>query len=426
MLILAFTALRIVFAMLLGFGVDESYTLGQARRLALSYFDHPPLHLWLAHASMLVFGTTWAVRLPFILMFAGTSWLMFRLTERLFGGGRRLGGAGLNCSLFFLASPGTWIVPTVPSPALPGRRMLALAQLFFPKRGETPSAWRAWALAGLCFGLAGLSKYSALFVVVGLAAFCSRRRTALAPHPAPYAGAVLAAIVVSPIIVWNMANDWASLRFQAGRGGGKGLTLSAFAQMLAGQFVWLGPWIAVPLATIAVQEARRWFDPRRLFLLALAPPTILYFTIQSLWSGWALPHWPMPGWFFLFPLLGGLDGGEPRCDPRPAPGRDGVPASPWVSPRHRRDRRDRTAHPPRRAAAGRSHPRRLRLAGAAAGSRGEGGRSAVRARRGGADLERGRQGGPCRGDAADVMVIGPDPRGFMFRQVPRAYQGRMC
>ena len=86
MLIIAFTVLRILFAMLLGFGVDESYTLGQARRLALSYFDHPPLHLWLAHVSMLVFGTTWAVRLPFILMFAGTSWLMFRLTERLFGG----------------------------------------------------------------------------------------------------------------------------------------------------------------------------------------------------------------------------------------------------------------------------------------------------------------------------------------------------
>ncbi|PTM61521.1 ArnT family glycosyltransferase [Phreatobacter oligotrophus] len=426
MLILAFTALRIAFAMLLGFGVDESYTLGQARRLALSYFDHPPLHLWLAHVSMLVFGTTWAVRLPFILMFAGTSWLMFRLTERLFGGWSGVWAVlALNCSLFFLASPGAWIVPDGPLLLFLAAGMLSLAQLFFPKRGETPSAWRAWALAGLCFGLAGLSKYSALFVVVGLAGFLlatPHRRWLL--HPAPYAGAVLAALVVSPIILWNMANDWASLRFQAGRGGGKGLTLAAFAQMLAGQFVWLAPWIAVPLATIAVQEARRWFDPRRLFLLALAAPTILYFTIQSLWSGWALPHWPMPGWFFLFPLLGGWMVANPDASPSPrawakwcaglavalslgigAIGATGLLTRLGVPPQAdpTLDAFDWKALRPVLAARGvgpRSGPVVVAL------TWNEGGK---------VDL--------AVGDAADVMVIGPDPRGFMFRQVPRAYQG---
>lgn len=425
-LILAFTLLRVSFAALLGFGVDESYTLGQARRLALSYFDHPPLHLWLANLSMVLFGTTWAVRLPFILMFSGTSWLLFGLTRRLFGGWEGVWAVlALNASLFFLASPGTWIVPDGPLLFCLAGGVLALARLFFPAPGETPSAWTAWLLAGLCFGLAGLSKYSALFVVAGLALFllASEHRRWLV-HPAPYLGAVIAALVVSPVILWNLANDWASLRFQAGRGGGRGLTLAAFAQMLAGQFVWLAPWIAVPLAIIAAQNLRLLKDPRRLFLMALAAPTILYFTLQSLWSGWALPHWPMPGWFFVFPLLGAWMVANPLASPSPrawagwsaglavvivlivgglgATGlltRLGVPvrADPTI------DAFDWTALRPILAAKGVARGAGPVVVGL---TWNEGGK---------VDL--------AVGDRADVMVIGPDPRGFAFRQVPRAYQG---
>ncbi len=425
-IILGFTVLRFIFAALLGFGVDESYTLGQARRLALSYFDHPPLHLWLAHASMLVFGTSWAVRLPFIAFFAGTSWLIFRLTERLFGGWPAVWAVlALNASLFFLASPGTWIVPDGLLLFFLCGGVLALARLFFPHEGERPSPWSAWLVAGLCFGLAGLSKYSALFVVVGLAAFllATEHRRWLV-HPAPYAGAVLAVLAVSPVIVWNLQNDWASLRFQAGRGGGRGLTLSAFAQRLAGQFVWLAPWIAVPLATIAAQNLARLRDPRRLFLMALAAPTILYFTLQSLWSGWALPHWPMPGWFFVFPLLGAWMVANPGASPSPrawatwcvglavvlslgigALGASGLitrlGAPPHADPTL--DAFDWKALRPILAAKGvgpRSGPVVVGL------TWNEGGKI---------DL--------AVGDVADVMVIGPDPRGFAFRQVYRAFHG---
>lgn len=424
--LLAFTALRIAFAALLGFGVDESYTLGQARHLALSYFDHPPLHLWLAHLSMAVFGTSWAVRLPFIGLFAGTGWLLFLLTQRLFGGWSGVWALlALNASLFFLASPGTWIVPDGPLLFFLAAGALALARLFFPAEGEVPSPWFAWLVAGLCFGLAGLSKYSAVFVVAGLALFviASRHRRWLL-HPAPYAGALLALLAVSPVLVWNLAHDWASLRFQAGRGGGRGLSPTAFAQMLAGQFVWLAPWIAVPLATIAAKDLLRLPDPRRLFLLALAAPTIVYFTLQSLWSGWALPHWPMPGWFFVFPLLGAWMVANPAASPSPrawaawsaalavvlalgvgaigASGlltRLGVPvrADPTV------DTLDWTALRPVLAARG-ARPGSGPVVVALTWN--EGGK---------VDL--------AVGDRADVAVIGPDPRGFAYRAVPRLFRG---
>jgi hypothetical protein len=45
-------------------------------------------------------------------------------------------------------------------------------------------------------------------------------------------------------------------------------------------------------------------DPRRLFLLSLALPPILVFTLTPLWGARGLPHWTMPGWFFVFALMG--------------------------------------------------------------------------------------------------------------------------
>lgn len=317
--IVAFLALRVVLAATLGFGIDESYTLGQARNLSLSYFDHPPLHIWMAHVGLLAFGPSWLVRLPFVALFAGTSWLTFLISRRLFSAEAGVWAViALNASLFFLAAPGTWVLPDGPLLFFLAAGVWALARLFFPGNGEAPSPWRAWLVAGLCFGLAGLSKYSAAIVALGLLPFLlltPHRRWLV--HPAPYVAGIVALLVVSPAILWNLQHDWASFRFQAGRSAASGLKPAAFLQMLAGQFAWLAPWVGWPLAWATVAAMKDALEPRRLLLFALALPSILYFTIQSLWSGAALPHWPMPGWFFCFPLLGAWLVANPGASPSP-------------------------------------------------------------------------------------------------------------
>ena len=75
--------LRLVLAAVVGLGTDEIYTLAVSRKLSWSYFDHPPLHQWLAHASGWVLGEGRQVRLPFTVLFAATSWLLFLITSRL-------------------------------------------------------------------------------------------------------------------------------------------------------------------------------------------------------------------------------------------------------------------------------------------------------------------------------------------------------
>ena len=114
-IILGFLAFRLALSLSVGLGVDESYSLANSRDLSLSYFDHPPLHLWIAHMSEVLFGAVPLARLPFVLMFAGTTWMMFRFTERLFGSAAGVWAVlALNLTGFFTAAAGEWILPDGP------------------------------------------------------------------------------------------------------------------------------------------------------------------------------------------------------------------------------------------------------------------------------------------------------------------------
>src|SRR5882724_3351896 len=79
-------ALRIGLAGVTGFSFDESYDVVAARSVAVGYFDHPPLAMWLIAAAVRLFGSesNLVVRLPTLLLFAGTTWFIYRITWRLF------------------------------------------------------------------------------------------------------------------------------------------------------------------------------------------------------------------------------------------------------------------------------------------------------------------------------------------------------
>src|SRR5215468_8917570 len=78
-LIVVTTALRLAFGASLGLGVDESYMVATGRVLSIGYFDHPPAAWWLSLGAAHLFGTEAAlvVRLPFIALFALSTWLMY-------------------------------------------------------------------------------------------------------------------------------------------------------------------------------------------------------------------------------------------------------------------------------------------------------------------------------------------------------------
>jgi 4-amino-4-deoxy-L-arabinose transferase-like glycosyltransferase len=303
-----FAVARLLFAFAIGLGIDESYTVAISRRLSLSYFDHPPLHLWIAHFAALVLGESVFVRLSFICLFFATGWIYYRFANRLFGPRSALIALlALNVTPFFFASAGGWIVPD--GPLLFGLVVAAWAasRLFFPKPIEKVSAWRLWPIVGLGLGLAGLSKYSAVLTASGLVTFMllSHEQRHWFKHPAPYISAILACAMIIPVVLWNAQHGWVSFEFQGDRGVPSGqLRPLQLATMALGEIAFLSPWIFAALVAGLANAFRTWADQRRLFLLCLSLPPIILFTLTPLWGARGQPHWTMPGWFFAFALMG--------------------------------------------------------------------------------------------------------------------------
>jgi hypothetical protein len=296
---------RILFAAALGLGVDESYMVAAGRTLQVSYFDHPPVAWWLPWAAAHLAGSESAVvvRLPFIALFALSTWLMYRVTSALFGAQAGLWAAVvLNLAPVFGITTGTWVLPDGP---LLTALLAATACLMAALPADGRTAWGWWLGVGICAGLALCSKYSAVLTIIGAVGFLlteptSRRWLA---RPQPYFAGLVAAAIFLPPLIWNAEHGWVSFLFQGGRAGGRFHPFGLIATM-AGEAAFLLPWIWVPLVVCGLIAARRGpNDAARWLWVCLAAPPIVVFAVASLWSH-VLFHWAAPGYLMLLPLLG--------------------------------------------------------------------------------------------------------------------------
>jgi len=238
---------------------------------------------------------------------------LFSLTRRLFGARAGLWAVlALNLSGFFTAAAGGWVLPDGPLIFCLLAAADQLAKIVLREPGPELSNVQIevapWLAAGAWIGLAALSKYQAALFAIGFGLFllCSRRGRAFLTEPGPYLAALVAVLVVLPVIVWNAQHDWISFAFQGGRAAPRhALRPAAVALSLLGQALLLLPWVFVPLALAALPTRRSDIeDQRRWFCLALALPGIALFGLTPLWGQPGLPHWAMPAWLFLMPLLG--------------------------------------------------------------------------------------------------------------------------
>lgn len=318
-LILATTLLRLGFAASLGLGVDESYMVAAGRVLSLGYFDHPPAAWWLAWGAGQTFGeTAFTVRLPFIALFALSTWLMYRLGAAY--ADARVGfwaAFALNFSPVLGVTTASWVLPDGPLDcALVGAALCLMHAL----AGRDQGGGRGWWLgAGLCAGLALFSKYSAGLTIAGAILFLlsSRAHRHWLARPEPYLAGLVALAVFGPVLIWNATHGWASFAFQAARAGGARFRPFLPLETLAGEALFLLPWIWLPMMWALFQALRRGPAEWRGWLLCcLGLPPIVVFAAISAWSSQrVLFHWAAPGYLLLFPLLGALivrlrDGGS--------------------------------------------------------------------------------------------------------------------
>ena len=298
---------------------DEAYYWLWGRHPALSYLDHPPLHAWLQALAHAALGTSrLSLRAWPAVTSLATGWAAWRLGRRLAPGDAAAGPwaatALLGSPLVLMLAGFAWQDHLLVLFLLLGGALLldVLDEVARGGRGDTARLLGA----GLCLGLAGLSKYSA--VLPGLAALWvvarDRRLRPLLRDPRLWLAAALALAVVSPVLIWNAAEGGASFRFHlAGRIAGGG----AVRWNPLGWLRFLAPLLllAGPFGLLAALRPARPPPPggfadlhRRLALAALAVTLGFFLALSAVTT--ALFYWAVVGVVLLLPAAAAA--GRPR------------------------------------------------------------------------------------------------------------------
>ena len=275
---------------------DEAQYWLWSRTLAFGYYSKPPIIAWAIWASTALGGDTepW-VRLPAVLFQAGATLCAFWIGRRLYGSKAGLAGAAL-----YALAPAIQLSATVVATDAPLLFFLGLALLAYVALLETQGRDRWLLAAGLggALGLAFLSKYAAVYALIGiglhLAASPQARRGWTGASAALAIGVF--ALAVAPNLAWNAAHGFATLQHTAADAHwakGQLFHLKALGQFLGEQFAVFGPIpFAVLIAGGAILAYRRRLEPADVLLLCFTLPPILLVAVQAFvsrananWSG---------------------------------------------------------------------------------------------------------------------------------------------
>lgn len=330
-LVIGFMALRLGLAACLGPSNDEAYYSLFAIHRDWSYFDHPPMVGILVTLGSSLSGwlpPALALRLPFIALFAVSTFLVASLAARLYGARAGFPAAlALNAIGFFGLIAGTFALPDGPLLLF---WLLTLDRLAAAIR--SPERLALWLQLGLAWGGALLSKYHAIFLPLGACVYLLFEPTArrCLRIPGPYLALVVGLVTFSPVLWWNATHHWASFAFQGGRALGEwAFHPDALALAVAGQAAYLLPWFWVSMLAIAGHRALQWSrgaSSSDRFLLCQAAGPLAAFTAIACFRP-VLPHWSLVGFLSLVPMLGANWACRYAVDPRGMTRRLGLVAS---------------------------------------------------------------------------------------------------
>ncbi|MDP1881892.1 MAG: glycosyltransferase family 39 protein, partial [Bradyrhizobium sp.] len=204
--------MRMIYAGMIDLRTDEAYYWTWSKESVLSFLDHPPMIAWFIRFGTAIFGdTNLGVRFAGIVAMLVTQLLLADIVRRVTHDMRAVVIAVLmpEAALYYgllmaKVSPDVALIP------------FAVAMVWALVRLHESNDARWWLAAGVFAGLALLSKFTAVMLLPAVAAFMVvpkwRGRWLVSPYP--WAAALVAMVVFSPVLIWNYQHDWASFRFQ--------------------------------------------------------------------------------------------------------------------------------------------------------------------------------------------------------------------
>jgi hypothetical protein len=299
--------LRALAGGLLELGNDEVYYTIYARYPGWSHFDHPPMVGWMAQVTTLNVWLTheFFFRLGPVILGTVNALLMYRIAERI--GGR---GAGINAALLFTASVYGSVLAgalLLPDPPLVTFWLLATWSMLRAFEGEPGegSSGRWLVAAGAFAGLAMMSKYQALLLVVGGFGYVLLFDRRWLRVPQLWLGGVLAGVIASPILLWNAARGFPTMTYHGARVTPEyRIRFDLFFTEIGGEIGYQNPfvWVVMVMAMVWIARGRVSVPKMPLsLLLSISLPLLFAAWGISLFRG-TLPHWNGPAYLGLIIL----------------------------------------------------------------------------------------------------------------------------
>lgn len=283
---------------------DEAYYWQYAQHMSLSFFDHPPMVAWLIWLGTALAGQNeFGVRIGAFVCGLVAMIYLFALARNLYDKSTAMRSVLLFAIMPIGFASGLAMTPDAPLVAA------WAATLYYMERALLASQSRAWIGVGIAFGLGILSKYT--LGLLGIAALIYTildpvaRRWLLRPHP--YLAVLIALILFSPVIIWNMENDWASFLFQTGRVGSTH-TFST-PKLILQIAIMLTPvgLIAAVFALRSIPLCYRQAPRKYLFIGVFTGVPLLVFLVISTFDSLRF-HWTGPLWLALIPTMAWMIG----------------------------------------------------------------------------------------------------------------------
>ncbi|NIG57442.1 glycosyltransferase family 39 protein [Chitinophaga sp. Cy-1792] len=300
-------ALRFSFIGLMGLMPQDAYYYFYGQHLALSYFDHPPAIALIMRGFGEVFGRhAWVIKLADTVITSLTIFAFYHLAKKFLSRHKAWNALLAIYSTLMVTILSLVTTPDVPLMLCWTVSLLCLYNVIFEKR----SFWWIW--AGLAMGAAFDSKYTAIFLPAGTILFLLLSR----PHrkwlisPWFYLSVIIFIVAISPVIIWNVNNDFASFRFQSSeRAHDIALNWLDVLGVIGHQSAILLPALFFGLLYYLWKLLRKYglkwwkLSDRTLWLLCFFLPVFLGFLVISP-IYWVKLNWMMPGYITAIIWIG--------------------------------------------------------------------------------------------------------------------------
>lgn len=286
---------------------DEVYYWTYAQKLQWSYFDHPPLLAVVLKVFTfnLLFDNEVMLRLGCIVCGTLSTWIIFLIGKKI-----KNEQTGIIAALLFSASPycsligGLLIIPDGPQLVFwlwSVFLMISIIQSTQP----LPNVNATFLLLGIVIGLCILSKVHGIFLWIGFLGFAAIFRRELFKKRFLYFSLFITTCLLSPIIIWNISNDFITYKYQGNRVSFSGaIQWDSFFREILGEILYNNPisFFLILMTLGAMIKGKHFLDLRtQRLLLAISLPLIFCILIMALFRD-TLPHWTGPAYTTAIPL----------------------------------------------------------------------------------------------------------------------------